>query len=223
MKIEKTLEEIKVTSEFSRSNSKLKIHLDNIPITNNSDLLMDYTRECRTILLPKKPRGLRKEQSKNKSNNTSLNTTRSRKLIPNLDLSDYAFSSQRNVNDLEEDKLIETQIKKNYIWNQEKELIFKGHRKGAKRRMFNEIKSSSFTEVAFSPLVQASQIDEKSKLQRDTKLAKYINGDALSPEEYKFLANTSRSLNSHVDKKLLQTTINHLDSSVIEAVIFLFF
>jgi hypothetical protein len=182
-------------------------------------LLLDITRETKIFLKPKKLKGSGQDGASNKSNNASVTTSQSGKPAYNNEISDYAFPTKdKAIDEIEEEKLIEKAIQKNYIWSQEKEGVFKNHRLDSKQRMYNEIKSSSFTEVAFSPLVQASQIDEKSKLQRDTKLAKYINGDALSPEEYQLLANTSRSLNSHVDKRMLQTTINHLDLSVVEAV-----
>jgi hypothetical protein len=45
-----------------------------------------------------------------------------------------------------------------------------------------------------------------------------MNGDCLSPEEYKFLASTSRSLNACLDKKFLQAAVNYLDPEIIEAV-----
>jgi hypothetical protein len=216
------LKEIKLAPETSRNNtSRIKIHLDNIPITNNSELLMDYTRENNDFFFSKKSLRHMKKETKNNNTTLSMTSPSTRAGHSKLETSDYAFSSckMNHHEDLEEEKIIENAIKKKFNWNDQKETIFKNHRLDAKARLFNETKSSSFTEVAFSPLVQASQIDEKSKLQRDTKLAKYINGDPLSPEEYKFLANTSRSLNSHVDKNYLQTTINHLDSSVLESVL----
>jgi len=103
-------------------------------------------------------------------------------------------------------------------WSPQKEHFFKFYRYDAKSRLFNKIKSSNWNELGFSPMVQACIRDEKSKLQRDTKLANYMNGDLLTPEEYKLLASTSVTLNRFVDKKYLQTVVNHLDPEVVEAV-----
>ncbi len=45
-----------------------------------------------------------------------------------------------------------------------------------------------------------------------------MNGDPLTAEEYKYLAQTSRSLNAHIDKKFLQSAVSHLDTETISAV-----
>ena len=119
---------------------------------------------------------------------------------------------------LEEEKQVESKLKEEYKWSKEKERVFHVHRINAKARMFNEIDSSNWNDVGFSPLVQASQMDQKTKLQRDTKLAKYMNGDPLTAEEYKYLAQTSRSLNAHIDKRFLQTAVSHLDQETVSAV-----
>lgn len=103
-------------------------------------------------------------------------------------------------------------------WDLYKEKVFRGYREDAKGRLFNMIKSSNCNGLGFSPLVQASQKDEKSVQQREAKLANYMNGDLLTPEEYKLIANTSTTLNKFVDKKYMQTVVNHLDPDVIEAV-----
>lgn len=102
--------------------------------------------------------------------------------------------------DEEERKRIEKEIKKSYRWNEGKEEIFRAHRFDAKQRLYKDVRSSSFNEVGFSPLVQASQMNQKIQLQRDVKLSKYMNGEALSADDLKFLANTSRSLMQFVDK-----------------------
>lgn len=107
-------------------------------------------------------------------------------------------------------------------WNPNKERVFRYYREDAKGRLFNKIQSSNWNELGFSPHVQAAQKDEKSKQQRDTKLANYMNGDLLTPEDYKLLANTSITLNKFVDKKYMQTVVNHLDPEVISAVSYIF-
>lgn len=134
----------------------------------------------------------------------------------------FLFNKETNDEDKEEEEKIETALIEKNAWNHEKEKIFFNYRYEAKKRLYNAIKSSDFSGVGFSPLVQSTQIDAKSKLQRDMKLAKYINGDPLTPQECKFLATTSRALNSHVDQDLIKTTLKHLDPSVIEAVRFFF-
>lgn len=115
---------------------------------------------------------------------------------------------------------LEADIKggKHQYWNRHKEHAFRVYREDAKSRLFDKIKSSNWNGLGFSPIVQASQKDEKSKLQRDKKLANYMNGDLLTPEEYKLLANTSITLNKFVDKKYIQSVVNNVDPDVIQAV-----
>ena len=43
----------------------------------------------------------------------------------------------------------------------------------------------------------------KKSMERDVLLDKYANGDMLSAEEHKFLANTSILLNDCIDKKYM--------------------
>lgn len=123
--------------------------------------------------------------------------------------------NQTKTNQNEESEIQSDQVKE---WSPEKEYFFKLYRDDAKSRLFNKIKSSNWNELGFSPMVQALVKEEKNKLQRDKKLANYMNGDLLTPEEYKLLASTSVTLNKFVDKKYLQTVVNHLDPEVIEAV-----
>ena len=66
--------------------------------------------------------------------------------------------------------------------------------------MFSLIKSSSWNEVGFAPLIQASNQQEKNKLERQTKLKRFMDGEILNAEDLKYLANTSVLLNSCVDK-----------------------
>lgn len=111
-------------------------------------------------------------------------------------------------------------MKDSFKWNVEKEHNFVEHRDDAKSRLYDKINASSFNEVGFSPMVQSSQLVEKRHLQRENKLAKYMNGDPLTSEEYKFLAITSKSLNACVDKKFIQAAVNYLDHEIIETVFF---
>jgi len=87
----------------------------------------------------------------------------------------------------QEEKFVETDSTVLTQWDPSKEETFLQYREDAKSRLFDKIKSSNWNELGFSPMVQASVKDEKSKLQRDTKLASYMNGDLLTAEEYKFL------------------------------------
>jgi len=220
------LDGIKKSIQGSLYSSTMKITLDKVPEINNTEILMDDLGQNGHGLF-KTSKMHKKTQSISVMNSTNTN---SRFLSPQsrpMSSNSSQFGSShikpeikiaKASEDDEEEKQIENALKQGYTWNADKEEIFHNHRNSAKHRLFNKVKASSWNEVGFSPLVQASQMDEKSKLQRDTKLAKYMNGDALSPDEYKFLASTSRSLNACIDKKFLQAAVNYLDPEIIEAV-----
>lgn len=124
----------------------------------------------------------------------------------------------KNYEDFSEEKQVDSQIKESFKWNPEKEHHFVEHREDARGRLYDKINSSSYNDVGFSPMVQSSQLVEKRHLQREIKLAKYMNGDPLTSEEYKFLAITSKSLNACVDKRFLQAAVNYLDHEIVETV-----
>jgi len=104
----------------------------------------------------------------------------------------------------------------NYDWDSEKEEAFKSNRKSAKNLYNEEVKCSNFLSIAFLPLVQETYINEKRKMHRNNKLIKYAEGEWLSMEELKFLADTSSLMNKCVDKKFLQDAINIIDPEIIE-------
>jgi hypothetical protein len=124
----------------------------------------------------------------------------------------------KNYDEFSEEKQVDNAIKESFKWNPEKEYNFVEYRDDAKGRLYDKINASSFNDVGFSPLVQSSHLVEKRHLQREIKLAKYMNGDPLTSEDYKFLAITSKSLNACVDKKFLQAAVNYLDHEIVETV-----
>ena len=189
---------------MSRSSSLLKkIRLENIPVIDNIEILQG--------MLDGKSDNLLKMTKGVKHANRTLDST----LHSNTG---GGVNESKSVHQHQE-KTTETDSTVLNQWDPSQEDTFLQYREDAKSRLFNKIKSSNWNELGFSPMVQASIKDEKSKLQRDTKLASYMNGDLLTPEEYKLLASTSVTLNRFVDKKYLQTVVNYLDPEVMEAVI----
>lgn len=81
----------------------------------------------------------------------------------------------------------------------------------AKEKYASIIKVSQFNQLASFPFFKQLCVDNPVHIQREALMGKcnYVyfllfidaNGDMLSAEEYKFLANTSELLNSCVDKK----------------------
>ena len=64
-------------------------------------------------------------------------------------------------------------------------------------------------------MVQEIHLDFKKLKQRDIKLQKFGEGEALSSEDLKFIVDTSDLLNSCVDRGFLQEAINIIDDEVI--------
>lgn len=105
-----------------------------------------------------------------------------------------------------------------YVWDGAAERKFKEHKEESRARMYKIVKSSSFNEVAFSPFIVASHMEEKNKVQRETKLQHYREGEVLPSEDYNYLANTSMLLNSCSDKHFIQTVVNNLEPEIVDAV-----
>lgn len=103
-----------------------------------------------------------------------------------------------------------------YDWDLDKEDFFKTNRKSAKNLYNEEIKCSNFLSVAFLPLVQESYLNEKSARHRNKKLMRYADGEWLTADELKFLADTSTLLNKCVDRNFLQNAVNIIDPEIVE-------
>lgn len=115
-----------------------------------------------------------------------------------------------------EDLMISLDPSPNYEWDSYKENCFRTNRKSAKNLYNEEVKCSNFLSVAFLPLVQETYLEEKKKKDRNIKLVKYAEGEWLSSEELKFLADTNVLLNRCVDKKFLQDAVNIIDPEVLD-------
>ena len=113
---------------------------------------------------------------------------------------------------------IEENIQTSYVWDGIAERVFKDHKGEARSRMYRDVKSSSFNELALSPFIVASHIEEKNKIQRETKMLHYREGKQLPPEDFNYLANTSMLLNSYSDKMFIQTVVNNLEPEILDSV-----
>ncbi|EGR30598.1 IQ calmodulin-binding motif family protein, putative [Ichthyophthirius multifiliis] len=104
---------------------------------------------------------------------------------------------------------------KENFWDNKKEKQFKQYRLDKKQLYYNEVNSSSWNDVGFLPFVQRYIINMKKQMQRDHLLNKYAEGENLTIEELKLLANTSELLNSCIDKKFMQNAVDIIDEDVI--------
>lgn len=103
-----------------------------------------------------------------------------------------------------------------YHWDSLKEDLLKSKRKQAKNLYNEEVKCSNFLNIAFLPLVQETYLTEKKLNNREIKLNRFAEGELLSQEELKFLADTSSLLNRCVDRKFLQDSINIISPDILE-------
>ncbi|EDK31720.2 IQ calmodulin-binding motif protein (macronuclear) [Tetrahymena thermophila SB210] len=102
------------------------------------------------------------------------------------------------------------------FWDQNKEKAFKQCRQEKKQLYSNEVASSSWNEVGFLPFVQKYIIEMKKSMQRDHLLDRYADGEWLTAEELKLLANTSELLNSCIDRKFMQSAVDVIDKDIIQ-------
>ncbi|CAD8156654.1 unnamed protein product [Paramecium pentaurelia] len=95
-------------------------------------------------------------------------------------------------------------------WNPILEAKFQKERLKAQYTYNSAINSSNFNQVAFMQIFDQVKIDDPVYLQREVKMQKYMNGDWLTPQEMKFLANTSELLNKCVDQKQVKKVVMHI-------------
>lgn len=100
-------------------------------------------------------------------------------------------------------------------WNEYLEKKFQREKYRAKHAYCNKIPSSNFNQMGFMAIFDQLEIEDPVHLQREVKMAKYANGDWLSPQEMKFLANTSELLNRCVDQNMIKRAVQHLKKNEI--------
>lgn len=103
----------------------------------------------------------------------------------------------------------------NFEWMKDREDIFLDYRQDAKSRLSKQVRSSSWNNVGFSPLVQAWNLSTKSNRARDLKFRQFQEGSALNEEDLKHLVVTSTMLNSHLDHKFYQRAVDVLDNNIL--------
>lgn len=201
--------------ETTLKSDNTKVLLDNVPQASNLEIMSKILNEDKSHFNPSPRRTQNTETltARNSSPNDPLfSIKRSASVVAGVP--DRKISLTEN----EPKQSKENKKKESYKWNENKEDFFSSSRSDAKNRLSSEIKSSNWNQLGFFPLVQAFLVSDKSKPQRDAILARYMNGDLLTAQEFKFLADTSASINACVDKKYLQKVVNNIDSEVIEAV-----
>jgi len=170
---------------------------------NYSKHLPRPSRNMRTILTSE----ILEESFKN-NNKFSPKSPISRKKANSSHLNQFLNdTSDKNID------INEKHLKNDLIWNKSLEGEFQKAKIHSKTVFFDEIKHHNWDFVAVRNMVQKLFTEEKKNLQRMEKMKRYGEGDFLTAEELKFLADSSELLNACVDKKYLQNACNIIDEN----------
>lgn len=176
--------------------------LDKIPVMTTGDILKKINSESmhlsQSIM----------NKSKTFNNNDSSYFADSRQNDKNLESSFEKISSNYLLSSSSNPSFFQ--------WNKNREDCFKETRSRAMTNHVKEVKVSNFYQLGFSPMMQEINQDSKKMKQRDLKLQRFAEGDALCSEDLKYIVDTSELLNSCVDREFLQEAINVIDENVIE-------
>ena len=103
-------------------------------------------------------------------------------------------------------------------WDDNLEKVFLQKKRMDKALFTKEIKYGKWNGVSLINIIQEILTKEKKSKDRNLLLDKYANRDYLSPEEYKFLADTSEALNRCIDRKFVQKAVNIIEPDIINYV-----
>lgn len=103
-------------------------------------------------------------------------------------------------------------------WDEAIEKKYRKAKEEAKSIFWNEVQSSSFDNVGVMHIIQNLTQEQKKKKDRVILLEKYSDGQELSPEEMKFLCDTSKLLNACLDKNYIQRATRLLEEKMINYV-----
>ena len=104
-------------------------------------------------------------------------------------------------------------------WDEETEKKYRKAKDEAKSIFWNEVQSSSFDNVGVMHIIQNLTREHKKKKDRVALLEKYSDGQELTPEEVKFLCDSSKLLNLCLDKVYIQRATKLLEEKMINYVI----
>ena len=234
----KVLELLKQRQMRRRSSQKiastdLKITLSNINPPLTLDMLKSRILEPedisskRTVSSPKAPRSLmqapmatisfnpdnkRGQSVKNLArkslfNEWKLNQTPDESTKLNNFLTEEIH--KKNLRDLNEKDIFE------FTWDDSLESIFKVSKKTLKGLFIHEKNNGKWNKLAFQNIIRKVFTEEKKNKERSQLLKIYSDGGLLTPDEFRFLSDTSDLLNSCIDKKFFQKAVNIIDPNIL--------
>lgn len=216
----------------SMCNSMMKISHDELKVTLHdvtppkTSSLMQNNIKTEIAETPKRNSLMKRTRSQTGFKNYSIDTristntsTKADKPIPSMQIQRFLEketlkSPIENANSRISQKQIE--------WDEEFEKKFKSYMSQGRKLFFNEMKNAKFNEVGLMYMMQELFKEEKKNLERAACLDKYGEGNYLTAEELKFLADTSDLMNSCVDKTYIKKVVNLIDPNVLHYVIFTF-
>lgn len=129
------------------------------------------------------------------------------------------WSSNKNNNDNNLKKQTDDEKQMYEVtWDDSLEKVFMQKKRMDKALFTKEIKYGKWNGVSLINIIQEILTKEKKSKDRNLLLDKYANRDYLSPEEYKFLADTSEALNRCIDRKFVQKAVNIIEPDIINYV-----
>lgn len=207
------------TSNFMVSpNSIAQTFLDKIPTLSTNNILQNMTSDSkqlaeafwRTANVFFDTEGVQKARTSTQIPSKNKKNAARQKALQ--EENEKAFQYPTNN---EEKIAISEELKEIFNWTGNREGEFVKQRADAKQKFVKDINVSNWYELAFSPMVQEINLDFKKLKQRDIKLQKFAEGDALSSEDLKFIVDTSELLNSCVDRQFMQEAVDIIDEEVI--------
>ena len=116
---------------------------------------------------------------------------------------------KKNLCDMKEKDIFE------FTWDQNLEEIFQMSKKTVKNLFNHEKNNGKWNKLAFNSIVQKIFTEEKKNKEHSQLLNIYAEGGHLTPDEFRFLSDTSELLNSCIDKKFFQKAVNIIDPNIL--------
>ena len=204
------------------SHDELKVTLHDITPPKTSSLMQNNLKSEMTET-PMRSSLIKKTRSQTGFKNYSIDTristntsTKGEKPIPSMQIQQFLEKeSLKSPLETANSRISQKQIE----WDEEFERKFKSYMSQGRKLFFNEMKNAKFNEVGVMYMMQELFKEEKKNLERAACLEKYGEGNYLTAEELKFLADTSNLMNSCVDKTYIKKVVNLIDPNVLHYVI----
>lgn len=108
--------------------------------------------------------------------------------------------------------------KVNFEWEEDREANFRLEKARVKNLYSSELKCSNWNQMGFMPYIQGQILENKKFREREHLLKRYSEGEFLSIDDLRYIADTSKLLNACSDKKFIKEAVNIIDKDTKENV-----